>query len=307
MLLVLVCFTFFAFFQVFTRKKARYISVMSERVKKIEKEGFGKTIEVIGDDELAELCKSINHMSIELAKKEKTEKENEKKRKELITNVSHDLRSPLTSIIGYVDLLKQENIKRDQYMQYIEVIDKRLQGLNMLIGELFELSKLEDSDQKLRFEKVDMNSFLVHMTQEYDLIFHEKGIVLKTDILSEQVFLDIDLEKITRALRNLLDNAEKYSYDKTILFRVWKNNSENVLCICVSNSIEEKKESEIELDSIFDRFYKGDIARSNTNSSGLGLAITKRIVELHGGNICAEIDDTEEKNKIFSIVIKLKM
>lgn len=309
LILILVFVVFFLTFHGCTGKKIRYITMMSEKVKELERDGFGNTIEVIGDDELAELCQSINHMSVELSEKEKLERETERKKNELITNVSHDLRSPLTSIIGYVDLLKQENISPDEYRQYIDVVDRRLHGLNALIGELFELTKLDSPEQKLQLTDTDMKLFLSHMTEEYAIFFLQKKIHLETELLLDNCSMQIDTEKFTRAMRNLLDNAGKYSADGKIFLQAHTETPEEnpLLVIRISNPI--KDAEKISLDSVFDRFYKGDIARSDGSSSGLGLAITKRIIELHGGKIDAEIRESTEKNteneKEFSVGIKM--
>lgn len=139
LLLAVLVLVFAVVFSCITKKKIKYIQLLSKEMKKIEQEGFGRTLEVYGEDELADLCISMNHMSEELYKKEQREKQIEKQKRELITNVSHDLCSPLTSVIGYVELLKQGAEQNPQvYQEYMSVVERRLQGLKICLNDVIK-------------------------------------------------------------------------------------------------------------------------------------------------------------------------
>ncbi len=297
-ILLAIFLLFFLAFHGLTRQKLHDICMITEKIREIEENGFGNTIEVVGDDELARLCQSINHLSVELYEKEQREKDAERRKNELITNVSHDLRSPLTSIIGYIDLMKQDGITKEQYMQYVDVVERRLDGLNTMVNELFELAKLDSPELKLQYECTDMRMFLEHMANESAILFSQRGIHLQKELLDANCVVQVDAERFARAVQNLLDNAGKYTEDGIVSMSaaIKSTGQKPMLTICISNKI--KDDVTIKLDSVFERFYKGDISRSDRNSSGLGLAITKRIIELHGGNISVDI---KEHNIYFQV------
>jgi len=151
----LICFV--VSFSVKINRRVRYIEYLSQEIQLIRKEGFGRTMKLQGNDEITELCASINEMSVQLREKEELERKQLQSKNELITNVSHDLRSPLTSIIGYVDLLKHIGPKdQQQFAEYIEVVERRLTGLNVLINELFEYTKLNSAEKIPNMEQIDV-------------------------------------------------------------------------------------------------------------------------------------------------------
>lgn len=289
MLILLGVGTFLFVFLSLVNIKVKYIKFLTKEVKVIKDNGFGKTIAVKGEDELAELCESINDMSVELGEKIKNEKIIEKNKNELITNVSHDLRTPLTSIIGYVDLLKKNGFKdKDKFDEYIEVIDERSKSLNKLINELFEYTKLNSHDIKLNYSNVEIGSLIEQLVGEYTPIFNKEGLEISKDIVDKDIFINIDIEKIVRVIENLLTNAKKYSKENTkVLVRMFEEDS-NVV-ISVANKTENI--SKEELNNIFERFYKVDKSRKEQDSTGLGLSIVKRIVELHNGDIKVDLKD----------------
>lgn len=286
--LILGIGTFLFVFLVLVNRKVKYIKFLTREVKRIKDNGFGKTIEVRGNDELSELCQSINSMSLELGEKIKNEKLIEKNKSELITNVSHDLRTPLTSIIGYVDLLKRNEFEnKEKFHEYIEVIDERTKSLNRLINELFEYTKLTSHDIKLNYSKVEVGALVNQLVGEYIPILNKASLELYKDITNKDIFINADIEKLVRVLENLLTNAKKYSVkNSTIRVKVYEENDYAV--ISISNKTENI--SEDELDNIFQRFYKIDKARKEQDSTGLGLSIVKRIVELHNGIIKANLE-----------------
>lgn len=293
--------TFLFVFLTLVNRKVKYIKFLTKEVKRIKDDGFGKTIEVKGNDELAQLCDSINNMSLELGEKIENEKIMEKNKSELITNVSHDLRTPLTSIIGYVDLLKKNGFQdKDKFKEYIDVIDERTRSLNKLINELFEYTKLTSHDIKLNYSKVEIGSLVEQLVGEYTPIFNREGLEVYKDISSEDIFINIDVEKIVRVLENLLTNAKKYSLrNDKVLVTLYKEDDEYVV---ISLANKTKNIDKDELNNIFERFYKVDKSRKEQDSAGLGLSIVKRIVELHNGEVNAELD-----NDVIEFIVKLPL
>lgn len=291
---------FLLVFTLFVNKKVKYIKFLSSEVKVIKDEDFGKTIEVRGQDELAELCSSINNMSLELREKIDNEKKIEQNKNELITNVSHDLRTPLTSILGYVDLLKQNGFEdKEKFVEYISIIDERSKSLNTLINELFEYTKLNSHDIKLNYSTVEIGSLVEQLSGEYSLIFKKEGLELISEIPKEDIFVDIDIQMIVRALENLLINAKKYSVrNSQVLVKLLQES--NDIVISVENKVENI--SQDDLDNLFERFYKVDKARKTGDSTGLGLSIVKRVVELHKGLVKAELINGVIKFKIILLV-----
>lgn len=291
---------FLLVFTLFVNKKVKYIKFLSSEVKVIKDEDFGKTIEVRGQDELAELCSSINNMSLELREKIDNEKKIEQNKNELITNVSHDLRTPLTSILGYVDLLKQNGFEdKEKFVEYISIIDERSKSLNTLINELFEYTKLNSHDIKLNYSTVEIGSLVEQLSGEYSLIFKKEGLELISEIPEEDIFVDIDIQMIVRALENLLINAKKYSVrNSQVLVKLLQES--NDIVISVENKVENI--SQDDLDNLFERFYKVDKARKTGDSTGLGLSIVKRVVELHKGLVKAELINDVIKFKIILLV-----
>ncbi|WP_024615392.1 HAMP domain-containing sensor histidine kinase [Clostridium sp. Ade.TY] len=288
---------FLAVFVILVNRKVKYIKFITKEVKVIKDEGFGKTIEVKGRDELAELCMGINDMSVELRQKIDNEKIIEKGKNELITSVSHDLRTPLTSIIGYIDLLKKNGFHdKEKFDNYLEVIDERTKMLNKLINELFEYTKLNSHDIKLNYSEVEIVSLIEQIVGEYIPIFNKEGLEIEKDIIYKDIFINIDIEKIVRALENILTNAKKYSLKNSkVLIKVFEEN--NYVVISISNKSENI--SIYDLENIFERFYKVDKSREDLDSTGLGLSIVKRIVELHNGVVKANLDDNIITFKIY--------
>ncbi|NFO28786.1 HAMP domain-containing histidine kinase [Clostridium botulinum] len=270
-------------------RKVKYIKFLTKEVKVIKDEGFGKTIKVKGKDELSELCQSINDMSLELRKKIDNEKIIEKNKNELITSVSHDLRTPLTSIIGYVDLLKKNEFNdKEKFDNYIEVIDERTKSLNRLINELFEYTKLTSHDIKLNYSRLEIVSLIEQMVGEYTPIFNKENLEVVKDITDKDIFINADIEKIVRVLENLLTNAIKYSVKNSkVLIKLFEEN--DYVVVSVSNKA--KDIAEDDLKNIFERFYKVDKSRKEQDSTGLGLSIVKRIVELHNGEIDVNLNE----------------
>ncbi len=292
--LPMICFV--VSFSVRINGRVRYVEYLSQEIQKIREEGFGRSMELQGDDEITRLCAVINEMSVQLREKEEREKRQQQSKNELITNVSHDLRSPLTSIIGYVELLKETGPEdRQRFDEYIEVVERRLAGLNGLINELFEYTKLNSADRFPDMEKRDVLELLRHILYEYKILMEAEGLTLSWQLRANSHAADINTQQMVRVFQNLLDNARRYA-DRSAPVTVTAEETDR-LHICITNRLTDARG--IEPDRIFERFYCGDRARSTPQSSGLGLAIVKRIVELHGGEVDASLQGQELSVHLF--------
>lgn len=289
-----ICFV--VSFSLRVNRRVRYVEYLSQEIQKIKEEGFGRSMELQGDDEITRLCAVINEMSVQLREKEEREKRQQQSKNELITNVSHDLRSPLTSIIGYVELLKETGPEdRQRFDEYIEVVERRLTGLNGLINELFEYTKLNSADRFPDMEKRDVMELLQHILYEYKILMEAEGLTLSWQLGTESHAAYINTQQMVRVFQNLLDNARRYA-DRSAPVTVTAQDTAR-LHICITNRLADAHI--IEPDRIFERFYCGDRARSTPQSSGLGLAIVKRIVELHGGEVDASLQGQELSVHLF--------
>ncbi|PHD49460.1 two-component sensor histidine kinase, partial [Bacillus toyonensis] len=178
LIFALAIFTFIIIFLILVRKKIVYLKLISDNVNDIANGKLGLTIEIEGKDELTQLAQNINYMSKELENTFEQERRLERTKNELITNVSHDLRTPLTSIIGYVDLLKRGQYdSKAQLQEYLETTYLKSQRLKYLIDELFEYTRLSDNDAKLNFNEVDLSGLLEQIVGEYTPIFEKESLI----------------------------------------------------------------------------------------------------------------------------------
>ncbi|OOR49297.1 two-component sensor histidine kinase, partial [Bacillus mycoides] len=211
-LIAFAIFTFIIIFLILVRKKIVYLKLISDNVNDIANGKLGLTIGIKGKDELTQLAQNINYMSKELEHTFEQERRLERTKNELITNVSHDLRTPLTSIIGYVDLLKRGQYdSKTQLQEYLETTYLKSQRLKYLIDELFEYTRLSGIDTKLNFNEVDLSGLLEQIVGEYIPIFEKESLIVQKSITEETIPIFIDIEKMVRVYENLFMNAIKYS------------------------------------------------------------------------------------------------
>jgi signal transduction histidine kinase len=271
------------------RKKVTYLKVISDSVNSIANGKLGLTIKAEGKDELTHLAENINFMSKELENKFESERQIEAAKNELITNVSHDLRTPLTSIIGYLDLLRNKQYQNElELNEYLETTYAKSQRLNSLINELFEYTRLSSSDVKLNLVPVNLSALLGQMIGEYIPIFEKNKMRVQQSLSEEHVEILIDIEKMVRVYENILMNAIKYSEKPSIVKAILDIQS-TYAEFRLSNQTEKPEVQDV--NQLFERFLVGEKARSEREGTGLGLSISKRIVELHGGHIRAEYND----------------
>ncbi|MBH0334936.1 histidine kinase, partial [Bacillus thuringiensis] len=264
---------FIVIFLLLVRKKIVYLKLISENVNDIANGKLGLTIGIKGKDELTQLAQNINYMSKELENTFEQERQLERTKNELITNVSHDLRTPLTSIIGYIDLLKRGQYNSNiQLQEYLETTYSKSQRLKYLIDELFEYTRLSGIDAKLNLNEVDLSGLLEQIVGEYIPIFEKESLIVQKSITQETIPIFIDVEKMVRVYENLFMNAIKYSMKPSEL-SICLELIGNKAMLKVSNKVERPPVSDP--NKLFERFFRGDKARKDDQGNGLGLAIAK--------------------------------
>lgn len=214
------------------------------------------------------------------------EVKSQKMKTELISNVSHDLKTPLTSIITYIDLLKDENITDENRKMYIDTLDRKSQRLQHLIEDLFEVSKVNSGDVHLNIVNVDIISLMKQTLLELDDKISESSLKVKNNFSSEKIILPLDSQRTFRVFENLIINISKYAMPSS---RVYIDILETDRQVNIMLRNMSATEIDFSVDDIMERFVRGDKSR-NTEGSGLGLAIAKSFVELQGGKMKIDID-----------------
>jgi len=274
-----------------------YVFAVSESADKL----FDKNVEYINlPPEMVEVEKKLNHFKTEAIKNERLARENEQKKDELIVYLAHDIKTPLTSMIGYLSLLSEiKDMPQEQRNRYIDIALDKSYRLEDLINELFDVARFNSEKIVLEKEEINLNLMLEQIADDFYPTLKEmnKKINFTSD---EKTILYADPDKLSRVFNNLIKNAVNYSKENTDI-DISILNKENQATVKITNK--GKQIPKEKLDKIFEKFYRLDSSRtSKTGGSGLGLAIAKEIVELHGGRIYAESD---MKETTFSVILPI--
>ncbi|GAA0772516.1 sensor histidine kinase [Clostridium subterminale] len=279
-------------------KEFAYLNKITNGAKLISEGKINDDISEEGKGALRDLAHSINNMKQGLRKSIENETKSEKMKTELISNVSHDLKTPLTSIINYVDLLKRMGIEPEEARAYVEVLDRKSQRLKILIEDLFEASKAASGAMQLNFEKIELNALIRQSLGEAENRIQAANLDFKTNIPTEKIYINADGRKIWRVFENLISNAIKYSLKGTRVY-VDVKSEDNKVYITMKNI--SAYELNFDATEITERFKRGEESR-NTEGSGLGLAIAKSIIELHDGALEIGID-----GDLFKVTVELSI
>ncbi|NFU01046.1 sensor histidine kinase [Clostridium botulinum] len=276
-------------------KKADYLN---EILKATEEMSYGNLDYVIkenGESALGKIAHNINNMKDGYKKSLEEQVKSERLKTELITNVSHDLKTPLTSIINYIDLLKKEDLSKDEINGYISVLDRKSKRLKSLIEDLFEASKMSSGAVELNIEKINVTALLKQSIAEFEEKITKSSLELKFKYDNNKTYANLDGKKTWRVFENLINNIIKYSQPNT---RVYIDLIETNTKIIITMKNISRYEMDFSADEIFERFKRGDKAR-NTDGSGLGLAIAKSISELQDGSLNIIID-----GDLFKVIVE---
>ena len=253
------------------------IKEIETNIEKILKEDSNRLITISTNNiNLKKLANNLNLYIYEFRKQEKKYKNGNQELQKSITNISHDLRTPLTAIKGYIELIRKDNLNKKQ-SNYLKIISDKVDILTILTEQLYYYSKSLDLKDKIKKEKVCINDILEDVLVSYYELFKQKNITPKILIVEKKIFKYLDKNMFVRVLENIISNALKYSEDN---FEV------NLLGngkIIISNKA--KFLDMTNVNKIFNRYYT---LQTGSKSSGLGLSIAKQLIELNGGNIYAK-------------------
>ncbi|GAE29753.1 two-component sensor histidine kinase [Halalkalibacter hemicellulosilyticusJCM 9152] len=239
-----------------------------------------------GKSMLAKHAQHINILKSGVKTSQREQAKSERLKTELISNVSHDLRTPLTSIITYVELLKSADLNKDDRDAYTEIIDRKSKRLKVLIDDLFEASKMASGNIELVKKQVDLVQLLQQALAEYNEAMNESNLQFRISTPDTPIYANVDGQKIWRMFDNLIGNIFNYSLEHTRVYISIEQKKDTAMIIFKNVT---KYELGGSVDELFERFKRGDTSR-HTEGSGLGLAIAKSIVDLHGGQLDIEVD-----------------
>ena len=283
---------------IYALKKTLDIIVLNDALRKVNEGNLQEDIKLDGSPAIKELAKNINLIKAGYKEILENGMHNEKLKTELISNVSHDLKTPLTSIINYVNILKRGDITEEERGEYLLILEKKSLKLKVLIEDLFEMSKINSGKIKLNRELIDILSLIHQGIGEYSTLYEEKNISFNVTTEEDAIYMELDGKMMSRALENIIINALKYSLNNTRVYINIKLEGDYVK-IGVKNIA--NYEMNFNEEEMFERFARGDKSRnSKVEGSGLGLAITKSIVELHGGEV--QIKKEGDMFKIYLIL-----
>lgn len=281
-----------------------YIRKLRRSIQQVTSGNYGVQCEVEYDDELGSLAANINVLSKTLLAKEKEseklkekeraaldiERNAERQKNELITNVAHDLRTPLTTIVGYLELIKDDTaLSKEDVHKYSGIAYEKSIRLQEMMDDLFEFTKLDNADIKLNKSMINLSGLIMQMTDEFYPSFKDCNITPIVDLPEENIYVQGDGQLLARVFDNLISNALKYGYHNTDL-KIEVSGDEKYATVKVINHGDTIASEDIPL--LFNKFYRTDSSRnSKTGGTGLGLAITKNIVDLHHGDISVTSDD----------------
>lgn len=240
--------------------------------------------------QMQRVVESVNSLVDSTISAMEEERRIERSKDELITNVSHDIRTPLTSIIGYLGLIENKRYtSEDELLQYTHTAFLKANQMKSLVDDLFEYTKVRQEGVTLQVRQLDLGAMLEQIAASYELEANKKGMQIKVEITDAPLVMEADADKLARVFNNLVSNALKYGAGGKHIYLKAKRVTSKELKVVIANDGEQIPEKS--LNQIFDRFYRAESSRSReTGGSGLGLAIAQGIVELHNGYIYVTSD-----------------
>lgn len=274
-----------------------YLQRIFDNTSELARGNFAPDLPIKGKSTLAQHANHINMLKHGVKLSQREQEKSERLKTELITNVSHDLRTPLTSIITYTELLKAPDLVAADREAYVEIIDRKSKRLKVLIDDLFEASKMASGNIELSKTRVDLVQLLQQALAEHDETISASNLQFRVSMPDTAVYANVDGQKVWRVFDNLIRNILHYSLENTRVYITLESKGDQV-------EISFKNVSKYELggniDEMFERFKRGDASR-HTDGSGLGLAIAKSIIDLHEGNLTIKVD-----GDLFSVTVQLR-
>lgn len=292
---------FILYFLLLTKKFVIYLDEIAQEIQELSLGNFEARVDIRNEDEFAWIAEQLNHMAVDIQLLMDNERKNEKARNDLITSVAHDLRTPLTSIIGYLDLaINRVRIDETTQKKYISIAYDKSKRLEKLIEDLFSYTKYSSGEVIPNVTEIDMVKFMEQMIEEFYPSFEDAGLEYEFTTSDTRAVVVADGDLLARAITNLIGNAVKYGRDgKSIHMKLEKRRTDLSITIINYGEIIPWED----LENIFDRFFRVENSRSSeTGGTGLGLAIAKRIILMHYGTINVRSDF---EGTVFEIILPL--
>ena len=267
-------------------KNIKYFQTIQKALEMVKKGDYNYKINLPGNGELKRISDDINEITGGLKLAVENEVKSEKLKTELITNVSHDIKTPLTSIISYVDLLKREGLNSPNAAKYLDVLDRKSNRLKTLTEDLFEVTRATSGSIEPNFEMVNVNALISQILGELDEKIQDSNLVFKTSYWEEKIYANADGRLLSRVMENLLSNIFKYAQKNSRVYIDTKISDEKVI---ISFKNVSAYELNIPINELMERFKRGDESRSS-EGHGLGLAIAKSLTEIQKGLLTISID-----------------
>jgi len=274
-----------------------YLNRIMKDTKDMAKGRLNRDVKVKGKSPLARHAENLNHLREGVRTSMHEQAKSERLKTELITNVSHDLRTPLTSIITYTDLLKKPNLTEEERQQYIHILDKKSERLKVLIEDLFEVSKMASGNIELQRSRVDLTQLIQQAVGEHKEDLSQSRLDLRMTMPHDPIHAYVDGQKWWRLIDNLIVNVLKYALEGTRVYVTLKRTADGDAELTVKNVA--KYEISEDAEELFERFKRADASR-HTEGSGLGLAIAQSIVDLHGARMTIDVD-----GDLFKVTVRI--
>ncbi|MEW8967726.1 HAMP domain-containing sensor histidine kinase [Exiguobacterium alkaliphilum] len=271
-------------FSLMMRKTLQKITHLSSEIEQIANRDLGRTVNIEGRDELASLGDSVNRMSRQLQELFDKERAHEEERNQLFSNLSHDLRTPLTSIRGYVQLLQNERELSETEQSHFNVLNEKTAQLEQLLDQLMDVNRLYSSQVTLSRHRLNGSLLTMQLVHELRPLFEEAGHELKLDVQPD-LYIDADQQQLIRVFQNLMSNALKYATPGSPIELTLMQEGGAILWRLCNKTTPETISS---IDHLFDRTYRVDTSRGETPGDGLGLSIARQIMLLHDGTLTAQ-------------------
>ncbi len=279
-----------------TYKMTKPLKLMSEAARAMSKGDFTRRIPVTSDDEIGELSAAFNMMTNNLASLEGM-------RKSFVANVSHELKTPMTTIAGFVDGILDGTIDASKHKYYLGIVSEEVKRLSRLVESMLSMSKLESGEMAMRLELFDLRELVFTTVISQEQRIEAKHIEIEGLDALENVSIEADKDLIHQVLYNLLDNAIKFTDDGGKICFELKNEPDKTVFVLTNSG---KGIPQKDINFIFERFYKVDKSRSaSKNSTGIGLYIVKTIIKAHKGTIM--VSSKENQTTSFKVMLPLKL
>ncbi|MCR8845044.1 HAMP domain-containing histidine kinase [Paenibacillus sp. SC116] len=292
-------FSFFFYYYLLMRLTVKRINQVITTVQAIADGNLDYRMKVHSEvDELGKLEQNLNEMAHKLQHSIEEERRAERTKSELITNVSHDLRTPLTSILGYLRLVEEDRYRDEvELRHYIRIAYEKSESLHLMIEDLFEYSRMSGG-MNLDMQRVNVAELVSQLFVHYQVPVEECGMTLRMRNAQSPAYVNADTLKLVRVFENLLSNSMKYGRDGRFIDMVVHSDPVEARVEIVNYG---EPIPQTDLPHVFERFYRVDKSRTgDRRGSGLGLAISSTMIELHGGRIWAE-SDAERTRFIISL------